>query len=535
MGTNTYDGYFEVINELDGVYLQVFEAQSGGNNPTLDEINQNLKSMAVVDFDLAEVEQKMVPGFDKILVKVSSFVTGKLASGEEPFRIEITEDKMMAKISFFPTNAAFSTELVIRKLKGRGVVVGVKKDLLEALAVEREYNTPYIVAEGIPAIDGKPAIIEYMFKTEKDTRPEMDSDGNVNYKKLNVIANVKQGQLLAKLVPVTAGVDGTNIYGDPLAPRMPKIVKLRYGKNIEVNDDKTELYAACDGLVKLFEGKVLVNNVYEVPNNVGPSTGDVSFEGTVIIHGNVLGGFTVKAKGDIEVLGAVEGAFIVSGGNITLHAGIQGMSKGHVEAVGDIQARYIENAEVVSGGDVHSEAILHSKVSCKGKVTVEGKKGMISGGSISAGESVSTKVLGSHMGTTTTVDVGIDPIMLQEYAELRKSLPKMTGEVAKLEQVINLLNKRKELDGHLESDKQEMYMAAVRNKIFLSNKLRQAQLRFDELDEMVENKNKGTVSVSNELYPGVKISIGSVSTYVRDEIRYVKLTKDGADIKMSSM
>ena len=343
------------------------------------------------------------------------------------------------------------------------------------------------------------------------------------------------GQLLARLVPVTPGVEGANLYSDPLPPRMPKVVKLRYGKNIEINSDKTEIFAACEGLVKLFEGKVLVNNVYEVPNHVGPSTGDVTFEGSVIVHGNVLGGFTVKAKGDIEVMGSVEGATVISGGNITLHAGIQGMSKGKVEAVGDVHARYIENAEVITGGDVHSEAILHSQVTCKGKVTVEGKKGMISGGAISAGESVTTKILGSHMGTSTTVSVGIDPIMLQEYAELKKSLPKMKGEVAKLEQIINLLNKRKEADGQLETDKQEMYMSAVRNKIFLGNKLKQAQLRFDELDELVENKNNGMVCVSNELFPGVKISIGSVSTYVRDEIKYVKLVKDGADIKMTSL
>lgn len=535
MGTNAYDGYFEVVKKLDGVYVEVYEAHEGGNNASLEEIEHSLTAMKVADFDLAGVSEKMTAGFDKIVVKVSSFVTGTIANGEEPFRIEITEDKMMAKITFYPSELPYSADLIERKLKGRGVLFGVNTELLEALAVEREYNTPYIVAEGRLAVDGKPASIEYMFKTEKDTRPEMDADGNVNYKKLNVIANVKQGQLLARLIPITPGEDGKNIYGDSLPPRMPKVVRLRYGKNIEVNSDKTELYAACDGLVKLFEGKVLVNNVYEVPNNVGPSTGDVAFEGTVIVHGNVLGGFAVKAKGDVEVLGAVEGAQIVSGGNITLHAGIQGMSKGCVEAAGNIQARYIENAEVIAGGDLHSEAILHSKISCKGKVTVEGKKGMISGGSISAGESVTTKVLGSHMGTTTTIDVGIDPIMLQEYAELKKSLPKMTGEVTKLEQVINLLNKRKELDGQLESDKQEMYMSAVRNKIFLGNKLKQAQVRFSELDQMVENKNKGSVSVSHELYPGVKISIGSVSTYIRDEISYVKLVKDGADIKMSSL
>jgi len=535
MGNNAYDGYYEIRKELDGIYLEIFEAQPGGSNSSIEAIERGLKANDVKDYVLVDISEKMVAGFDHITMKVSSFANEKAATGEEAFKIEITEDKMMAKIIFFPSEDAFNKELILRKLKARGVILGINEELVNALEVEREYNIPYIVAEGRPAVDGVPAVITYMFKTEKDTRPDIDDEGNVNYKKLNVIANVKKGQMLARLVPVKAGVEGANLSGDPLPPRMPKVVRLRYGKNIIVNEDKTELYAATDGLVKLFEGKVMVNNVYEVPNNVGPSTGNVEFEGTVIVHGNILTGFSVHAKGDVEVMGAVEGAEIKSGGNITLHAGIQGMGKSHVEAFGNLQAKYIENAEVVAGGDVHSEAILHSDVTCKGKVTVEGRKGMISGGHIRAGESVITKVLGSHMGTVTTVEVGIDPIMLGEYAELKKSLPKMEGEVKKLDQVITLLNKRKEIDGKLDDDKQEMYMSGVRNKIFLTNKTRQAKARFDELSEMVENKNSGSVSVSNELYPGVKVSIGSVSSYVKDELKYVRMVKDGADIKMSSL
>ena len=535
MGNNTYDGYFEIQKELDGIYLQIYEAQTGGANATPEEMERDLKAANIVDYDLEPVKAAMKEGFDQIKVKISSFVMTNVADGDEAFRIEVTEDRMMAKITFYPSEAPYDMDAILRKLRARNVVQGIDQTLLQALEAEREYNTPYIVAEGVPAEDGKAAVVEYMFQTEKDTRPEVDEEGNVNYKKLNIIANVQKGQLLAKLLQATDGVPGVNLNGDPIPPRKPKTEKLRYGKNIVINDEKTELYAACNGLVKLFEGKVMVYDVFDVPNNVGPSTGDVEFEGSVIVHGNVITGFTVKAKGDVEVIGVVEGADIISGGNIILHKGIQGMGKGHITAAGFVQARYIENAEVVSGGDVHSEAILHSKVTSKGKVTVEGKKGMISGGSLRVGEGVETKILGSHMGTVTTVEVGIEPGMLAEYADLKKSVPKMEGEVLKLDQVIDLLNKRKEVDGGLDDEKQEMYMSAVRNKIFLSNKLKQGKMRFEELDEMVENKNSGYVKVTNEVYPGVQVSIGSVSTYVREEIRYVKFEKKGADVKMSSI
>ncbi len=535
MGNNTFDGYFEIKKEADGIYVQVYEAQPGGSNVELYEIEKELEKLKIDEYDLSKLGAQLMEGFDILKIKIADVVMTKVSSGEESFRIEISEDKMTAKVTFYPSDDAYDTDAIVRGLRSRGVKVGINQEMLLALEAEREYNVPYIIAEGIPAVDGVPAVTEYLFKTDKDTRPEMDAEGNVNYHKLNVIANVKAGQLLAKLTPTTFGEEGHNLYGDPIPPKKPKVVKLRYGKNIETNEDKTELYAAVDGLVKLFEGRVIVNDSYDVPNNVGNSTGDIDFEGSVVVHGNVITGFKVKAKGDVEVIGVVEGAEIISGGNIILHKGIQGMGKSHVEAAGFVQARYIENANVIAGENVHSEAILHSTVICKGKVTVEGKKGMISGGTVKAGESVTTKILGSHMGTVTTVEVGIDPTVLAEYGELRKDVPKMENELQKLEQVISLLNKRKEMAGKLDDDKQDMYMSAVRNKIFLSNKLTQAKKRFEELDAQVENKNSGFIKVSNELYPGVKVSIGNVSTYVRDELSYVKMEKKGADIKMSSM
>lgn len=535
MGNNVNDGFYEIKQESDGVYVEVFEAKDDGSNVSIDAVEAELKRLVITEYDVATLMAAMVDGFDSVKVKVSDVVTGSYSTSEESVRVEISNDKMTAYATFYPTESPFKIDDVTRLLNARGVRNGVDTDMLAALEVEREFNQPYIVATGKPAIDGEQAVVEYMFKTEKDTKPEMDDEGNVNYHRLNIIANVKKGQLLARLKPATTGEEGLDLYGDVIAPRKPKPVKLRFGKNIDTNEDKTELFAACDGLVKLFEGKVVVNNSFEVPNNVGNSTGDIDFEGSIIVHGNVLTGFKVRAKGDVEVLGAVEGAEIISGGNIILHKGIQGMGKAHVEAAGFIQCRYIENANVVAGENVHSEAILHSTVTCKGSVTVEGKKGMISGGAVRAGESVKTKILGSHMGTVTTVEVGIDPIMLQEYSELRKDIPKMENEVLKLDQVIQLLNKRKEMAGSLEEDKQEMYTSAVRNKIFLTNKLTISRKKFEELQVMVDNKNNGFVDVTNEIYQGVKVSIGNISTYIREEMKYVHLEKKGADIKMSSL
>lgn len=534
MGTSAYDGFFEITLENDGIYININEAKSGGKNVETHMIETELAKMNVTEYDLLPMNEMMVEGFNSIKIKVSDR-TDLPEEVEVGLTIEVSQDKMSAYATLYHTETEFRKGSIIEMLEEKGISTGIESDLLDALEVEREYNIPYLVARGKEVVEGTPATIKYLFKTEKDIRPLIDEEGNVNYHQLNIIANVKEGQLIAKIIQSTEGENGLDLLDNVIVPKKLKSIRHKYGKNIKISDDKMELFAAKNGLVKLSEGRVIVNDVYDVPNNVGNSTGDIEFEGTVVVHGNVITGFKVKAKGDIEVMGVVEGAEVIAGGNIILHKGIQGMGKSHIEARGSIKAKYIENANVISGGDVHSEAILHSTVSCKGTITVEGKKGMISGGLVRAGEGVVTKILGSHMGTITTVEVGIDPEMIVEYTTLKKDIPRMENEAMKLEQVVQLLNKRKEMVGKLEDSKQEMYMSAVRNKIFLSNKLVHAKKKYEALEHDVDNKNSGSVKVSNELYTGVKISIGSTCTYVREEYKYIKFIKSGADVKMVSL
>ena len=52
------------------------------------------------------------------------------------------------------------------------------------------------------------------------------------------------------------------------------------------------------GHVILENDKIFVSNVLELVN-VDNSTGDIDYEGDVVVKGNVLAGFTVKATGDI--------------------------------------------------------------------------------------------------------------------------------------------------------------------------------------------------------------------------------------------
>lgn len=536
------DGYFEIKNMEDGIYIEVFQPKEQGKNVEVSMIAEKLQELNI-EYDMNTLINAIENIIEKPLFKISDLPividTDTQNVEVKNYSIYVSNDQMSVSIKFYPPNKdeKFTINLsdIYEEIKRIKITLPIDEELLLNLSDNVEFNKEYVIATGIKVKEPKEAHIEYYFNTEKDLRPEVDEDGNVNYKRLNIIAHVTKGQLLARLIPGEEGISGKDVFGNEIKPKKVRLVKLRRGKNVCINSDSSELYAEVDGLVKLENDKVSVYDTLEVPGNVGSSTGDINFKGSIVINGSVMTGFTVIAKGDIEILGVVEGAVVESGGNILLHRGIQGMSRSSIKAAGNVIARYIENGDVYAGGMIHSEAILHSNVSAKGEIKVEGKKGMITGGTVRSGTEISANILGSHMGTVTNIEVGIDPIIWDEYNELNKNYPKLLEDLEKLDQITVLLNKRKEIDGELGKQKQEMYVSAVRNKIILSNKITLSEKRIEELKSEVERRNDGRVKVRNTVFPGVRVTIGTAKYYVRDEIKFVCMEKDGADIKLTSL
>ena len=230
MGANINDGYFEIKTNNDGFYLEVFEAKEGGKNVEIQEIMNELKNMNIEMYDLASLEELlMMEGFERIEMKIAEPIEVS-DEDEEYFRIEISENKMSAYITFYKSSRPFNKEEIIKDLGSRGVKHGVDIEMLEALEIEREVNSAYLIAKGTPPTHETEAVIEHYFKTENDVRPTMDADGNVNYHKLNVIAHVKTDQLLSRLIPGVKGVDGIDLHGNLLTPKKANLLAQHLGR-----------------------------------------------------------------------------------------------------------------------------------------------------------------------------------------------------------------------------------------------------------------------------------------------------------------
>jgi len=454
---------------------------------------------------------------------------------DSKYEVTVSADLMEAYIYVHPPvgGRQLDKEDVYKALEEKNIKSGILNDEIDKLVNERIYNSRVLIAKGKPAINGEDAKIEYKFNISQDKKVFIADDGRVDYKELSLIKNVNKGEILATMIPSTKGTNGENVYGKEIKAKDGKQIKMPKGKNVEVSEDGLQLISLIDGEVKIVDNKISVFPVYTVQGNVDNSTGNIRFIGKVVIKGNVLTGFTIDADDDVEVFGVVEGAVINSRGSIILHRGIQGMNKGKLVCEGDLIAKFIENSNVYAKGNIQTDAIMHSTVYCGKKLEVQGRKGLIVGGEIKVSDEIKAKIIGSPMATITEVEVGVNPDVRKKYDKLKLDKDKNSENLKKLTQAVDMLTKlsRKE---ELSNDKRELLNKSILLKLQTQKALDDLEKEIKEIAEYIEDIPNGKIKVENVVYSGTKITIGSSSMYVRDQMQYVTFYRTSGEIKIGS-
>jgi uncharacterized protein len=527
------NGFFQLVLKAEGTFLKLFPAVGNGQNITYDEINNYLSDKNIYDYDVSSLGKALE--ISKQQPAEVRLLSVTVLPEDEYVRITVSPDKMLAIGRFYPPSTGgqvMTKNEILNSLKQVGVKFGIVQENIDLFLKNKRYCEDIILAKGTKPVEGSDAIITYNFSTDKTLKPKVNEDGSVDFHQLDMISAINKGDILATLVPAVQGKAGTDICGSVLQPR--KVVQriLKHGRDIHLSEDGLTMYSDVSGHAVLTDNKVFVSNTYDVLADVDASTGDIVYEGNVTIKGNVITGFQVIAKGDIIVNGVVEGASLIAGGHIILKRGMQGMSKGKMEAGGNIITKFIENAEVKANGYITTEAILHSKVSAKGDITIGGKKGFITGGEIRSGSVITVKTAGSTMGTNTLLEVGMDPGIVEEYRNLEKNINKMKTDLDKLLPIIDTYKKKLSTGEKLPQEKLDYIRMATQSCITLKAEIREAVQKYDQLRVEMNNSNGGAIRVENVAYPGVKIVISNITYFVRTEVHYSKFIRDRADIKI---
>lgn len=294
-------------------------------------------------------------------------------------------------------------EQIRQALAAHGVIYGIDDMAITATA-QYPSEEPARVAQGLLAQPGHDAKIHYFFKGTGlgAGKPLELEDGRVDFRELGTIENVSKGQVLASKTPAGPGAAGMSVLGEEIPARDGKDAHLRAGQNVVLSDDALHVSALIDGMPKIDGSRVSVQPMIVIMGDVDFSTGNINFQGSVKVGGNVLPGFTVKATQDIEIGGVVEGASIESGGRVSVKGGVRQHSV--ITSHADVTVRFVDSESSITtrANLIVVESAMHSALTAGLAVKV-GKK--LIGGTAQAGEFVSAEQIGNAGGTHTLLDV----------------------------------------------------------------------------------------------------------------------------------
>ena len=438
-----------------------------------------------------------------------------------PFKIVVSPDGMEAYLSIQNLNKRPTEDEVLKELWSCKIRKGIlRKEITKAVDGTYEEDT-VLIAVGKNAQNGRDGWYEYFFKTDVNRKPKLMPDGSVDYHDIEWYDAVKKGDKLAFYHKAEDGVDGYDVEGNILKSTRGKEQSILSGNGFQMDSDRCTYYAKIDGMVKLDGDRLEVSEMLEV-EEINSSIGNIVFNGSVHVRGNVGAGVTIKAGKDIIVDGFIEGANLEAAGEIILRKGINGSGKGKIKAGGNVTAKFIESADVYAGGTIHIDYSMNSILYSEDIVEAKLRNGTIVGGICTGVKGVSAQNIGTRAAVQTTIRAGSSTALMKLNNEIYRQLSSTNEEIRILENV------RREMEGKLNAEQlaEQPVYEKVQNALFTKGKeAEELVAKHEEVRARLLELSRAVIEAKGTVYDGVKVWLGEVSWTSEKELTDVTLRK----------
>jgi uncharacterized protein len=350
----------------------------------------------------------------------------------------IAPDMMQACFLNLPRHAEScspSTDDLHALLRNSGITFGIQEQALEGLCRRFSDGSPQQalipLARGKPAQAARDAVPAFALDCEFRAG-SFRADGSIDFKERNIFPAVREEALLAACETSTTARPGQTVFGIEI-PGPPERMDLELiaGENVRLKKvgSVQRLFATSDGGVVLKSREtrgptgavqsrqyaIAVQPIAHIEGDVGYETGNIDFEGSVVIGGSVGSGFHVRASGGVVIAGSIEaGTSVEAGGDIAVQQGVVGRET-RVTAEGSVSARFVQDARIQAGTDIAIGSYVHgAHIQAEGRVVVEGLGGSRSGGGIVGGNTwglggIMARNVGSARSSSTHLFAGVGP------------------------------------------------------------------------------------------------------------------------------
>lgn len=535
------DGQAFICCFSTGIFLKVTQAQGKGQSVKINTVIEKFKkrkldvpheSVLMPIIKKADGEYKRVASYEHEPVN-DALMTVSLAEGDMAAYIRVRPPG--------PGGADISVEQIEYFLSNNHVVFGFDKEKAQAFQDMPIYNTDYLVASGKKPKNGADAHMKYYFETNPDNlKLQEGQGGQIDFRDLNLIQNVVEGQALAEKIPAERGVPGMTVSGHYLPAKNGEDRDIPLGANTHLADDGLTVLADINGHVRIAKGRITVEPVFVVEGDVSFKTGHIEFLGSVMVMGNVDDGFSVRASGNIEVKGSVGKSILEAEGDIIIGQGVVGKDEGKIRCGKSLWAKFIQNEKLIIAGEnvIVTNGIIKSSVMAKKKIICNGNRPDIMGGVLSATEAIIARNIGSATaGNDTILNVGFDPQTKARHTKLKQVLEKNEKMLLEVNRNLKVLEEQKKRPGAKVDE--EVLEKNKTSKYTLEAEIENMKAEIAKLQQCLDMiKTEGRVSAYGRVYEGVTINIKDVSEIVKRDcsattfhlengmIKYVKYKKE---------
>lgn len=418
----------------------------------------------------------------------------------------LDEGRLMAWLLLFPPVGGgehLTIRHLYRELVCCGVVSGVNRQLVERLPeLEERYFRLFPIACGKPAVDGADGQVIDRYSRKLEPLVQVDEMGHADYVSLKLVQNIKKGEIICELVPPVPGQDGETVTGKPIPAHVGAAVEVPQGRNTSVSPDHKYLISTRDGHVEFTGLNFQVKPILEIEESVDRSRGIVNYLGDIHIRGDVCRGAVVRAMGNIQVDGVIEGCTIEAGENLIVSSGIQGQGDAVIRAHESVYAKYLERCSVYARESVEADCIIDCDIYSNGCVKARTGRGVIIGGTVRSAELVTAATVGSKAEKLTTIELGGLPCEEAERLQLERELEQVEQTISQLEQAPDSQEKNSTLS------KLRLNLCVARMKLE----------KFDKelnTDGPSHGEHSSCRLVCDAAYPGTVVQIGHDAYRVR--------------------
>lgn len=449
---------------------------------------------------------------------------------QDVFKVKVSPDKLIAELWYNKPNNeiteefVWSTKEIITFFETNNITFGLNYSnigMLIELGFANKF--PIIIAEGTPAEAGVDGSIHYTY----DFTTTVDRSEGFNFREVMRIPTVQAGDKIAEIIPPTTGEVGRTVYNTMIKGSSGKPVYKKQGKNVTFDKETSTFYASKSGQVSVVNDVIHVYDVYEVSEDLSLKIGNIDFVGTVVIHGNIPTGFRINATGDIKVYGLVEGAELIAGGSIYVAEGIAGFKQGVIEAKKDVHLGYINQAKVKAGNSIYVDnSILHSE--CTALKFIKCKEGNIIGGTLSAGQSVTSYDIGNRANTTTNLSFETNQTLYNRQLLLEE---KKLTEIDNLRK-LRILKQKLSLEQPLKIKSRITLLKLKKSFEETNMKVKSIETELASIQTDLDVINDAFLRVEGTIYPNTIISFGKYRKTLKKQYKNVTIAVENNEIKI---